>query len=343
MRIGDIMAQINLTPQRISAMPPMPDADIVTKLEDKNTAATWSMPIDSLCRSSASDRPSGSGLQPGTDEGTLYVPMSRIALRDSNGKIPASMLPGHIDDMIFGTLDDTDQSVTKFREPPPSGATTGHVYASPSQGTGELPPPENVIFCDTTTSIQYRYIQSQAQTYNDTVKHGFTEVPGSRTVNAGYGVEITRAVGAGLTIDAKKADFFASYGASTAETVNSTASNIPLASGSNENAGIEATIASNRLTKLTKLISGARYAMNLQLECTPVALSANVIDVSVTCGTVPAMKQQMDMSGPTSTATVLNYFCEFKNGDNNTELTVTIVAEEAITVKTTRFTVFELL
>ena len=157
------------------------------------------------------------------------------------------------------------------------------------------------------------------------------------------GIEITKAADANLTVNAKKADFFTSYGVSTAETVNSTASNIPLDSVSIENSIIEATIASNRLTKLKKLIGGARYAMNLQIECTPVALSANVIDVSVTCGSVPVMKQQMDMSGPTGTATVLNYFCEFKNDDNNTELTVTIAAEEAITVKTTRFTVFELL
>ena len=148
---------------------------------------------------------------------------------------------------------------------------------------------------------------------------------------------------ASVTINAKKADYYTSYGASTAETVNSTASNIPLSSASSESSVLTAEIGSNRLTKITGLTGGARYAMNLQLECTPVALSANVIDVSVNCGTVPAMKQQMDMSGPTGTATVLNYFCEFKNGDSNTELTVKIAAEEAITVKTTRFTVFELL
>lgn len=338
------MAQINLTPQRISAMPPMPDADIVTKLEDKDTAATWSMPIDSLCRSSASDRPSGSGLQPGTDEGTLYVPMSRIALRDSNGKIPASMLPGHIDDMMYGELTFSSSAATfveHFKDQ--DGTEHTRTYVSPNDESHPVPP-GNIIYCDTIganhTDLQYRYDAS----IPPGSKFGFMEVPGSRALTSTYGIElIPDPSSAKVTVNAKKADFFTSYSASTAETVNSTASNLPLASGSNENAGIEATIASNRLTKLTKLIGGARYAMNLQLECTPVALSANVIDVSVTCGTVPAMKQQMDMSGPTSTATVLNYFCEFKNGDNNTELTVTIAAEEAITVKTTRFTVFELL
>ena len=334
------MAQPNLIPKRISALPPMSEEQIIAELEDKGNASEWAMAIDSLRRSNAEDRTEG--LAEGEDAGSLYVPMNRLALRDTNGLIPASMLPMHIDDMIFGTLTVTSSKASFAETTPPGG--TPHVYVSPhdQRSEGELPPPENIIYCDTTTDIQYRFT-GETSTSTDINHFGFTEVPGSRTVNAGYGVEITRAADANLTIDAKKADFFTSYGASTAETVNYTASNLPLASGSNENSVIEATIASNRLTKLTKLIGGARYAMNLQLECTPVAVSANVIDVSVTCGTVPAMKQQMDMSGPTGTATVLNYFCEFKNGDNNTELTVTIAAEEAITVRTTRFTVFELL
>ena len=349
--------------KRISKLEPM-GADEINDVQERTNKGTdvggaythadaWAIVVDSLCRSDGSAVDEHGHLLPGmhvgTDDGTAFIPMSRIAMRDTNGKIPASMLPGHIDDMIFGTLDDTDQSVTKFREPPPSGSTTGHVYSSPTQGTGELPPPENVIFCDTTTSIQYRYIQSQAQTHTDTVKHGFTEVPGTRTVNPGYGIEITKAADANLTLDAKKADFFTSNGVSTAETVNSTASNLPLASGSIEKSVLDVATASNRLTKVTGLIGGARYAVNLQIECMPVTLSANIIDVSVTCGTVPTMKRQMDMAGPNNAAsqtpsvTVLDYFCEFKNGDNNTELTVTIAAEEAIQVKTTRFTVFELL
>lgn len=336
------MAQPNLIPKRISALPKMIDDVVTAELEDDTKAGQWAMAIDSLRRSNEEDRPEGSGLVNGEDAGSLYVPMNRLALRDLNGLIPASMLPMHIDDMIFGTLTVTNSKASFAETPPPGG--TQHVYVSPQaqRGEGELPPPENIIYCDTTTSIQYRFT-GETSSSTDINHFGFTEVPGSRTVNPGYGIEITKAADANLTVNAKKADFFTSYGVSTAETVNSTASNIPLNSVSTESSTIEATIASNRLTKLTKLIGGARYAMNLQIECTPVALSANVIDVSVTCGTVPVMKQQMDMSGPTGTATVLNYFCEFKHGDNSTELTVTIAAEEAITVKTTRFTVFELL
>lgn len=341
------MAQPNLIPKRISALPKMIDDEVTAELIDKTKSADWAMAIDSLRRSNSEDRTEGSGLVEGTDEGSFYVPMNRLALRDLNGLIPASMLPTHIDDMIFGTLAvDSTNGKASFTETAPSGSTNIHVYVSPTakRTTGELEPPENTVFCDTTTNLQYRYIKAQENTINDTVKYGFTEVPGSRALTTTYGIEITPDQNnASVTINAKKADYYTSYGASTAETVNSTASNIPLASDSSESSVLAAEVGSNRLTKITGLTGGARYAVNLQLECTPVALSANVIDVSVTCGTVPAMKQQMDMSGPTGTATVLNYFCEFKNGDNNTELTVTIAAEEAITVKTTRFTVFELL
>lgn len=195
------------TSKRVSKLPAMSLEEInyVQEREPDGTDYThadeWAIGVDSLCRSDGTEPDEG---YVGEDKGTVFIPMSRIAMRDTNGKIPSSMLPGHIDDMIFGTLDDTDQSVTKFREPPPSGASTGHVYASPTQGTGELPPPENVIFCDTTTSIQYRYIQSQAQTHTDTVKHGFTEVPGSRTVNPGYGINVVKApLNADLTVSAK--------------------------------------------------------------------------------------------------------------------------------------------
>lgn len=340
--------------KRMSALPAMPtehdaqNSDTVQDIQDNvnGVAAEWVIGVDSLRRTDAP-----AGYIEGSDGGTKYIPMSRIAMRDTHGKIPAHMLPSYIDDMMFGSMI-FETNKAKFIETyvdPSTGTTQTRTYTSPT-GQGENPPPDNIIFVDSqnstnpshqATGLQFRYFADRATT---SPRYGFEEVPGSRAIVPGYGIEITPdQYTAAVTIDAKKADFFTSYGVSTAETVNSTASNLPLASGSIENSVIEATIASNRLTKLTNLIGGARYAMNLQIECTPVALSANIIDVSVTCGTVPAMKQQMDMSGPTGTSTVLNYFCEFKTGDNNTELTVTIAAEEAITVKTTRFTVFELL
>lgn len=310
-------------------------------------ADAWGIGVDSLCRNDGTEFDQGSlipGMHEGEDDGTAFIPMSRIAMRDTNGKIPASMLPSHIDDMMYGELTFSSSAATfveHFKDP--DGTEHTRTYVSPNDGSHPVPP-ENIIYCDTIganpTDLQYRYDAS----IPSGSKFGFMEVPGSRALTSTYGIDLTPDQSyAKVTVNAKKADFFTSYGVSTSEAVNSTASNIPLASDSKENSVLDVVLASNRLTKVTGLIGGARYAVNLQIECTPVALSANIIDVSVTCGTVPAMKQQMAMAGPTSTATVLNYFCEFKQNDNSTELTVTIAAEEAITVKTTRFTVFELL
>ena len=122
--------------KRISKLPLMAPEEILDIQEKKvegtdpggrgtyTHADAWGIGVDSLCRNDDTVD-YDNGMHKGTDDGTAFIPMSRIAMRDTNGKIPASMLPGHIDDMIFGTLDDTDQSVTKFREPPPSGSTTG--------------------------------------------------------------------------------------------------------------------------------------------------------------------------------------------------------------------------
>lgn len=296
-------------------------------------AGAWVLGVDSIRRQTPAQ---GTDQITGSDEGTIHIPMTYIAMRDSNGYIPAHMLPSYVDDMMFGTLAVTSSSAT-FTENMPSGGTL-HEYVSPTTPGYPLPP-QNVIFCDTTSNIQYRFT---GETSTDVgVNHfGFTEVPGSRAITAGYGIEITNANDANMTVSAKKADYFTSYATSNAVTVTSSASNIPISSTS-EKSVLDAVIASDRLTKVTGLVSGSRYAMNLQLECTPTALSANVIDVSVTCGTVPVMKKQMDMSGPTGAVTRLDYFCEFTHGSS--ELTVKIAADESISVKTTRFTIFELL
>lgn len=350
--------------KRISKLPLL-DGDEIQAIQESTLEGTdpggstythsdaWGIGVDSLCRNDGTAiGPDGliPGMHVGVDEGTAFIPMSRIAMRDTNGKIPASMLPSHIDDMMYGELTFSSSAATfveHFKDP--DGTEHTRTYVSPNDGSHPVPP-ENIIYCDTLganpTNLQYRYDSSIPVGS----QFGFMEVPGSRALTSTYGIDLDPDQSyAQVTVNAKKADFFTSYGVSTAETVNATVSNIPVDSVSTENSVIEATIESNRLTKLTHLIEGARYAMNLQIECTPVALSANVIDVSVTCGTVPTMKRQMDMAGPNNAAsqtpsvTVLDYFCEFKNEDNNTELTVTIAAEEAIQVKTTRFTVFELL
>lgn len=326
--------------RRISALPEstyIEEIQAGTTVPDQTYtyADAWAIGIDSLCRSNSTTLP-------GPDEGTTYIPMSRIAMRDTNGLIPANMLPSYVDDMMFGTLDITASRAT-FTEHMPSGGTQ-HVYVSPTTPGYPLPP-QNVIFCDTTSNIQYRFTGETST--DEGVNHfGFTEVPGSRAINAGYGIEITNANDANMTVSAKKADFFTSYDPSTAVPVTSSYDNIP-ATSTYENSVIDAVIASNRLTKLTHITPNARYALNLQLACTPNALSPNIIDVTVKCANAPIMVQQMSMAGPNTTSasspsiTRLDYFCEFKTGA--TELTVQIKADEDITVTTTRFTLFELL
>lgn len=350
--------------KRISKLPLM-DGDEILNIQESTLKGTdpggstythsdaWGIGVDSLCRNDGTAiGPDGliPGMHVGVDDGTAFIPMSRIAMRDTNGKIPASMLPSHIDDMMYGELTFSSSAATfveHFNDP--DGTEHTRTYVSPNDGSHPVPP-DNIIYCDTIganpTDLQYRYDAS----IPTGSKFGFMEVPGSRALTSTYGIELTQDQSyAKVTVNAKMADFIASGGVSTAETVNSTASNLPLASGSIEKSVLDVVTESNRLTKVTGLIGGARYAVNIQIECIPVTLSANIIDVSVTCGTVPTMKRQMDMAGPNNAAsqtpsvTVLDYFCEFKNGDNNTELTVTIAAEEAITVKTTRFTIFELL
>lgn len=182
------MAQAILTPKRISALTPI-DAPTDESLFDNRAAANWVMAIDSIQRSNAADRPEGSGLVEGTDKGSLKLPMSRIALRDNNGLIPATMLPGHIDDMMFGTFDFSGSTKVTFTEVV-NGVPTGRVYVSPSteRAEGQYAPAENIIYHDNTTNLQYRFIQNEETT---APKFGFAEIPGSRALTEGYGVTIT--------------------------------------------------------------------------------------------------------------------------------------------------------
>ena len=183
------MAQATLTPKRISVLNPMQTTDI-NGLEDKDNAAKWVLAIDSNCRNASEIHP-GDDYTAGSDEGTLKIPMSRVAMRDANGLIPATMLPGHIDDMMFGTFDwdeDNHDKVT-FTEVV-NGAPTGRVYVSPPEevAEGQYSPSENIIYHDNATNIQYRFIQTEE---NTSPKYGFAEIPGSRALAEGYGVTIT--------------------------------------------------------------------------------------------------------------------------------------------------------
>jgi hypothetical protein len=344
---------IDRAPRRIIQLEKMDDSKITklseppdTKsLSDDEKAANWHMSIDYKDESATGDN--------ATDYGTLRIPFSSIAMRDANGKIPSIMLPSYVDDMMFGELTKPSGRV-QFVEHVNGTSETRTYVSPPSARTGHpeyLEPPQNIVFVDTTTNIQYRFIKvNETDSANN---YGFAEVPGSRALSAGYGIELSDGNNNSTKISARKADFVASTASSSSVVVTSTAAGIPI--GTTESTTLTVVSSSNRLSKITGLRPSARYSMNMQIECTPDALSSNIIDVSATCGygsSSVVMKRQMDMSGPYTTSatspntpsiTRLDYALEFKNADNNTELTVKISAEEAITVKTTRFTIFELL
>lgn len=315
-----------------------------TEAKKKASPAKWFVAADYKKNTSVADGDAWTD-EGQYDYGSVNIPISRIALRDANGLIPSSMLPSYVDDIIFGTLTYTSGTKTQFVE-----NVSGKIYVSPpSARTGHstyLEPPENVVFNDTTSNIQYRFIKT-SETDNN-AKYGFAEVPGSRAINRdGYGLNIDD-IGNSIKIEAKKADYYSATTASTFVTVDSTESNIPLSTASSTNVGLGATVSSDRLTKVTNLIEDARYVMHLQLECSAITLSGNIIDVTVKCGSFAVLKRQMDMSGPNNSSsnqpsiTQLDFTCEFKNGASN-ELVIKIASEEPIKVKTTRFTVFELL
>ena len=314
-----------------------------TEAKKKASPAKWFVAADYKKNTSVADGDAWTD-EGQYDYGSVNIPISRIALRDANGLIPSSMLPSYVDDIIFGTLTYTSGTKTQFVE-----NVSGKIYVSPpSARTGHstyLEPPENVVFNDTTSNIQYRFIKTSET--NNNAKYGFAEVPGSRAISSGYGVSITES-GNSTQIDAKKADYYSATTASNLVTVNSTESNIPLSTTSSTSEGLSATVSSDRLTKVTNLIEDARYVMHLQLECSAIDLSGNIIDVTVKCGSFAVLKRQMDMSGPNNSSsnqpsiTQLDFTCEFKNGASN-ELVIKIASEESIKVKTTRFTVFELL
>lgn len=357
------MAQPNLIPKRISAVPPM--TDITGELENKADAAKWAMAVDSLCRSNEEDCPADSGLIPGeADKGTLYVPMSRLALRDTNGLIPASMLPMHIDDMIFGTLTVTSSKASFDETTPPGG--TPHVYVSPhdQQGEGELPPPENIIYCDTTTDIQYRFT-GETSTSTDINHFGFTEVPGSRAIVPEHGISFSNGSDAKMYVAVKTPDMILRSDAGTATDIagGNVWSSWDVVQIDPECYGditcVEQTSAGNKYVELrglhpkdnnTATKQESRYKVTLQLLAKPKTdqmMSADIYTVKLVAPDSNAVSvAEMDMSGPSGAWNVLNFELTLLLGAATTSrlyLTTDMPSGTTLSAKVQNFTVVELL
>lgn len=340
------MSGVPATAKRFSALPPMASEEINHVQEpDKVSGKTyyysdkWVLGVDSICRTT--EDPKVANPLDGEDEGTVYLPMSRIAMRDTNGLVPASMLPSYIDDMLFGSLSvDSTEGKSTFTD-----SETGNVYVSPENkrsGT-ELEPLANVIYIDTTSSLQYRYIKSQETEVS--VNYGFAEVPGSRAIAGGYGIELATTQGTNeLTISAKTPDFVKIKSASSETTVTNQAAVIPLPSSTYIESDTVTVGTQGSTTQLGGLDSDIKYMFNMRLGVVPTALSGNIIDVTFTLtngSNVSTIVKTVDMSGPAGTKTVLDY--SFMLCPTSTSVTMSLEAEESVKVTTEDFSLVELI
>lgn len=325
---GDVITDI----QENKVIPgPVPEDPDDTR-ESHGKAEEWIVPLDSIKHTG--------------DEGTLGVPMSRIAMRDTNGLIPSSMLPSYIDDMIFGELTIGNDKAT-FVETV-SGSTTHRTYVSPAsqRSTGDLPPPENVIFCDvygtSPTELRYRYIASQE---NDST-YGFEEVPGSRAIETGYGLSKVDSSSSAITLSALRPCYCDEYGASTFQLVENK-TGIGNFGGGSSNMSIlnTANNASFTVTK-TRQDGLGQFYLDLTLLCFPTTPNGNIINLNLMHGDNVVATQSYDMSSTAvaNSEDVVRFTYRFSlTPDTPVTLALRGEANNAVTVKVQRLYIFELI
>ena len=322
---------------------------------DDEKASNWHIAIDYK-----NEDPNAS--EDATDYGSLQIPFSRVAMRDTRGLIPASMLPSYIDDMMYGTYTYTSGSMTMFVEQV-SGSTETRTYVSPpSARTGHsdyLEPPENIVFIDTTSDLQYRFIKANETDNNK--KYGFAEVPGSRALTPEHGITTANS-GNTLAIAVKTPQLIVrsddtvttlitnnwcswnvvqiapeSYGGITCTERSGTGSNkyvelsgihTPEVSATNQQSWYKVSLQMLAKPTTSAMLSGMIYDVKL------VEPDTNVISVS-----------QMDMAGPADTWNVLNFDLVTPSSLASIRLYLTADVPQGttITAKITNFTVTELL
>ena len=341
------MAQTPLRPRDLTRM----DGDVITDIQENKvipgpvpedpddtreshgTAEEWIVPLDSIKHTG--------------DEGTLGVPMSRIAMRDINGLIPASMLPSYVDDMIFGELTVTSSKVT-FVETV-SGSSTHRTYVSPEsqRGTGELAPPENIVYCDVygtdPTNLRYRYIASR-----ETVSpmYGFEEIPGSRAIETGYGLQKVDSSSASLTLSALRPCYCDQYGASAFQLVGNK-TGIGNFGGTSLAMSVLNTANNDGFTVTKTRQDGyGHFYLDLTLLCFPTTPNGNIINLNLMHGDNVVATQSYDMSS-TAVATsedVVRFTYWFSlTPDTPITLALRGEANNAVTVKVQRLYIIELI
>lgn len=334
-----------------------------TEAEREASPAKWFIPVDykKVTDEADGDLWDDTGE---SDYGSARVPMSRIAMRDANGLVPSSMLPSYVDDMMYGTYTYTSGSKTTFVEVV-SGTQNTRTYVSPpSARTGHpeyLEPPENIIFVDKTTDLQYRFIKAN-ENDNDK-KYGFAEVPGSRAISPDHGI-VTKNDGNAIEIAVKTPQLIVRSENSDTKTIDSNWCSWDVVQitqesqgdiGCNERSGT----GPNKYIELSNLhckdsTSATKqeswYKITLQLLAKPTTnamLSDNIYDVSlVDPDNHISSTDQMDMSGPNGTWNVLNFemvVLPNLSGIVRLYLTADVPSGTTITEKIQNFTVVELL
>jgi len=276
------------TPLRPRDLNPMGDTligqiqeNVIDSETNVNTALEWVIPLDSTKETN--------------DGGTLKVPMSRIAMRDTNGLIPESMLPSYIDEILFGVIDDTG-ATTKFTVQESGGNT--RIFESPTQSSGSLKPPENAIFFDTSDSVQYRWVESQKTEHTVNVLHGFTPIPSSKAITSTYGLDITSTTTA-TTINVKKPSY--TIGSGTEITLgdsNNTAHGIGTYTATNASTPPITISSSNTNFSIEGLTSGALYHVDMYFSCYPSTRTDNIVSITIKTNTghVVTAEQMYNMS-----------------------------------------------
>ncbi len=350
--------------KRMSALPAMPtehddqNPDTVQDIQDNvnGVAAEWVIGVDSLRRTNAP-----AGYIEGSDGGTQFIPMSRIAMRDTHGKIPANMLPSYIDDMMFGSMIFADNKATFIETyfDPNTQTTQTRTYVSPDDHTHPVPS-ANIIFIDsqdspspahTATNLQYRYFPDQASTGDH---YGFVEVPGSRAVGAGYGIIVTTPDPdtAELTVKAKKPKRYIGKGSGNAFTISQTATGL----GTLSDIYTERLTINSVSTKFTVdgLCSGGDlgtnetlgYHMDIELDCYPETKDAYMTKVTLLDShnlRLSASDYDMSSNATSSETDTVVLSCDFSTDNVREDFTIVGESGHNIKAKVNRVTVTELL
>jgi hypothetical protein len=354
------------TSKRFSKLPKMEDREI-DKVQERETdtgkdyshADAWAIGVDSLCRNDGTEPDEG---YVGEDKGTVFIPMSRIAMRDSNGKIPASMLPSHIDDMMYGELTFSSSAATfveHFNDP--DGTEHTRTYVSPDDGTHPVPP-ENIIYCDTIgashTDLQYRYDASIPVGS----KFGFMEVPGSRALTSTYGIDIVPSQSnAEVTVNAKyPKQFIGKINTSTQDVSNEPRKFGNLTLDMNGIRGINATVGTEHWTFTGLIDTGSteyiRYHMNIELKCWPSQgqslRTADIITLKIvrytnaaktTYETMSSCRYDMSSLADNSDPDIIKFAFDFVTNANTESFAILGEQNQQVTVSVNRVSLVELL